>query len=310
MQLFITVGLTFSYAAGPYLTIKYFNILCLIFPALFLILFFVFIPESPYYLLQVNKNKEAEESLMKLRSSSGKAVKIELESIRRSVEETKANKAGFTDIFATRSTTKAFIISLSLVAFQQLSGINVIIFYAQDIFKSAGSTLAPEISAILIGVVQILSSGATPVLVERSGKRFLLLVSASGMTLSLAVLAYYFYLLEKKEDVSNISLLPIVCLVVFIIVYCLGFGPLPWAVMGELFPGNIKSIASTCTASFCWILGFIITKYFNLLSDKIGQSGSFGFFSLCCLVAANFILLYLPETTGKSLQEIQLLLSK
>ncbi|KAL3269492.1 hypothetical protein HHI36_008559 [Cryptolaemus montrouzieri] len=310
LQLFITFGLTFSYAAGPYLDIKTFNLICLVVPLLFIILFSIFIPESPYYLIQIDKEEAAENSLMKLRSATAKSVSSELHEIKKSVEDAKANKAGFLDIFATKSLTKAFVISLSLVFFQQLSGINVIIFYAQDIFKDAGSTLAPEISAILIGVVQILSSGLTPILVEKSGKRLLLLVSAVGMTLSLAVLAYYFYLLERKEDVSSISWLPIVCLISFIIVYCLGFGPLPWAVLGELFPGNVKSIASTCTASFCWAIGFLITKYFSLVADQIGKSCSFGIFSLFCLFAANFVLLYLPETTGKSLQEIQELLSK
>ncbi|XP_044754524.1 facilitated trehalose transporter Tret1-like isoform X1 [Coccinella septempunctata] len=310
MQLFITIGLTFSYAAGPYVDIKTFNFICLGVPVLFLFLFFFFVPESPYYLIQVNKPEEAEKSLIKLRSGTAKSVKGELEDIRKNVEEAKANKAGFMDIFATKGLTKAFIISLSLVFFQQFSGINVIIFYAQDVFAAAGSKLAPEISAILIGVVQILSSGATPILVERSGKRLLLLISATGMTLSLTVLAYYFYLLEKGNDVSNISWLPIVSLISFIIVYCLGFGPLPWAVMGELFPGNVKSIASTCTASACWIMGFLITKYFTSLAEVIHRSGCFGLFSLFCLGAANFVLLYLPETTGKSLQEIQDLLNK
>lgn len=87
--------------------------------------------------------------------------------------------------------------------------------------------------------------------------------------------------------------------------YCIGFGPLPWAVMGELFPANIKSSASTVTAAGCWVLGFVITKFFSNVAAEVGNAGSFWIFAAWCAVGVVFVYKYLPETSGKSLQEIQ-----
>nr|XP_023013453.1 facilitated trehalose transporter Tret1-like [Leptinotarsa decemlineata] len=313
MQLFIVLGILFSYALGPYISISSFNIVLLVPPALFIVLFFFFIPESPYYLIQNNENEAAEEALIKLRGKSKNAVQKEIEIVRIQAEADQKNKASFFDIFKSKGLTKALFLSVSLVVWQQLSGINIILFYAQDVFTDAGVSLAPEICTILIGIVQVISSGATPLLVEKRGKRFLLILSGIGMTLAQAAMAYFFFLKDiQHSNVSKLSWLPIASLVLFIVTYCLGFGPLPWAVMGELFPGNIKSAASTVTASGCWVLGFFLTNYFGAVIDMLGDSGksiSFGFFGVCCFISAVFVYKLLPETTGKSLQEIQDILS-
>lgn len=302
MQLFITFGLVFSYALGPYTTIVHFNLACVI-PVLLFIFSFIYIPESPYYLIADNDKEAAENSLKKLRASEN--VDKELDAIKKSVEESLSDKASFFDIFKSKGLTKALIISVGLVAFQQFSGINVILFYTQTIFQATGSTIKPEISTIIIGIVQIFGSMITPVLVDKRGKRFLLILSAIGMTISEATLGYYFFMLQTKQDVSSISWLPVLCLVSYMITYCFGFGPLPWAVMGELFPANIKSSASTVTASGCWVLAFFLTKYFSAVCEVIGKAGSFWFFSCCCAIAGGFVYKFVPETSGKSLQEIQ-----
>lgn len=308
MQLFITFGLLFSYAIGPYTTIAHFNLACVIAPLLFLFIFFMYVPESPYYLIAVGDKTKAEKALKKLRSSDN--VDKELELIKKSVEESLENKASFFDIFKSKGLTKALMISLALVTFQQFAGINAILFYTQTIFEATGSSIPPEISTIIIGIVQIIGSFLTPIFVEKKGKRFLLLTSAIGMALSELVLGAYFYLKEHNHNVQPIFWLPVVTLIAYMLTYCSGFGPLPWAVMGELFPGNVKSSASTVTASFCWILGFLITKFFANMVDVMGTSGSFWFFAGCCVIAGVFVYKFLPETSGKSLQEIQEILQK
>lgn len=305
MQLFITVGLLFSFIIGPYTSVKFFNLVCVIIPSIFLVIFHVFIPESPYYLIQSSDRASAEIALMKLRSQSRSDVQKELAAITSAVEEDVANKGSFMDIFKSRGLIKALIISVGLVSLQQFSGINIVLFFAQDIFTDAGSTIAPEISTIIIGIVQVLASAATPLLVDRKGKRFLLLVSAVGMALSQGALGYFFHLKHGGQDVSSLAWLPVVSLISYIITYCLGFGPLPWAVMGELFPGNVKSAASTITTVSCWALGFLITQYYGVVSAAIGVSGSFGIFGVCCVAAAIFVFKFVPETSGRSLQEIQ-----
>lgn len=263
------------------------------------------IPESPYFLIADGKEDEASSALMQIRSKTKLEVAKELEEMKRTVQESMENQGSFMDVFKTPGLRKALTLSVGLVALQQLSGINVILFYTETIFKKTGSTMSAALSTIIVGIVQVLASILTPIFADRMGKRFLLMTSALGMFLSEAILGYYFRMLKNKEDVSSISWLPVMCLVVYIITYCLGFGPLPWAVMGELFPAHIKSSASTATASGCWFLGFILTKFFSTVSDVIGIDGSFWIFSGCCAFAFLFVYKFLPETSGKSLQEIQ-----
>lgn len=305
MQLFITVGLLFSYCIGPYVSISTFNYICVVTPAIFLVYFTLKIPESPHFLLANNDETGAERSLIQIRCRNKSEVSKELEEIKKTVDESMKNKGTFLDIFKSAGLTKALILSVGLVALQQLSGINVILFYTETIFKATGSSIRPDIATIIVGIVQVLSSGLTPILVDRLGKRFLLLLSAIGMALSEGVLGYFFFLHDHGGNVEAISWLPILCLVVYIITYCLGFGPLPWAVMGELFPANVKSAASTATASGCWFLGFLLTQFFSSVSIAIGIGPSFWIFTGCCVFGMFFVYKFLPETTGKSLQEIQ-----
>lgn len=149
----------------------------------------------------------------------------------------------------------ALIICTGLISFQQLSGINVVLFYSQSIFEKAGSSLDPAIATICVGniflafskkeinlktisksgIVQVLASGCTPLIVDRLGRKLILLVSAGGMAICLGLLGLFFLLdHQKAEIVSSISWLPIASLVGFVIVYCVGFGPLPWAVFGKI----------------------------------------------------------------------------
>lgn len=300
MQLFITGGLLFSYAIGPYVSVTLFNLICLIPPIAFLALFALLIPESPYFLLTQNKEEECTKALSKLRGSQD--VKAEMEQTKIAVEEAKANKGSFVDIFRGKATTKAMMLSIGLVAFQQFSGINIVLFYT---YAVTGDSMRPDVATIMVGVMQVAFSFITPIFVEKRGKRFLLLTSAIGNAASLAGLGYYFRLLDVGSPTASIFWLPLLCLVIYNATYCAGFGPLPWAIMGELFPANVKSAASTLTAAICWFLAFLITKYFSVVVAAVGAGISFFIFSGCCIIAGLFVHQFVPETSGKSLQEIQ-----
>lgn len=310
MQLFVVIGMLFSYSIGPFVSIITFNIILIFPPIIFLITFLLFIPDSPYYLIQTNKPNEALEAMIILRGREVSFVQKEMEVMKVQVEIEMKNKGNIIDIFKSKGLRAAFFLSIGLVAFQQLSGVNIIIFYAQSIFTDAGVTLAPELCTIIIGTVQVLASGVTPFLVDKWGKRFLLLLSASGMALSEGILALFFYFRENtQQDLSNLGWVPLLSVVVYIVMFGLGLGPLPWAVLGEIFPGNIKSAASSATASVSWILGFFMTNYFDALTNLIGKSGSFGIFTIFCVISVLFIYKRLPETSGKNVHEIQYILS-
>lgn len=142
-----------------------------------------------------------------------------------------AGDAKFSDLFTNVSNRNALIISLCLMLFQQFSGINAVIFYAQGIFESAGSTMDPKICAIIVGVVQVLMTFVSAVLIDKAGRRILLLQSSIIMGLCLIALGIYFNLKDGDVDVSGIGFIPLGSVVLFIITFSLGFGPIPWMMM-------------------------------------------------------------------------------
>lgn len=116
---------------------------------------------------------------------------------------------------------------------------------------------------------------------------------------------FFFLKNVTHADVESISWLPVVSLVIYISLYSIGWGPLPWAVMGEMFASDVKAKASGITVFVCWALAFILTKFFSNIEALFGSHTAFWIFSACCVVAVLFTVLILPETKGKSLQEIQ-----
>ena len=116
----------------------------------------------------------------------------------------------------------------------------------------------------------------------------------------------FFYLKDvTKADLESLSWLPVTSLVIYISLYSIGWGPLPWAVMGEMFASEVKAKASGITVFVCWGLAFIITKFFSNIEAMFGTHTAFWIFSACSVIAVLFAVLILPETKGKSLQEIQ-----
>lgn len=305
LQLFITIGLLYAYAIGPYVSYVAFWIICACVPVAFF-LCFMLMPESPYYLLKSGQREEAIAALAKLRSKSPASVQKEADEIQASVEEAFRNEAKFSDLFKVKANFKALIYTCLLASFQQLTGINVVLFYMEDIFNAAKTELSGSLATIIVGIVQMLASCVTPLVVDRLGRKMLLVFSGIGGIVTLAALGLYFYLMQAVQaDVSSLFWLPVVSLVVFISTYSVGWGPLPWAVMGEMFEANVKSKASGITVCICWLLAFFITRFSDDLSAMAGNYTLFWVFAVCCVVAVLFTVLILPETKGKSLQEIQ-----
>lgn len=166
---------------------------------MFIVSFWLFVPETPYYLTAIKDQKAAEASLEKYRGRHEEHVEKELIEITRNVEESFANKASVLDLFRTPGVRKALMISLGLLCLQQLFGINVILSYTQSIFSETGSTIPPEISSLIMGLVQMSSVGTSTLLVDRSGRRILLLLSAIGACTAHALLGTYFYLQVSKR---------------------------------------------------------------------------------------------------------------
>lgn len=302
-QLFLTIGILFANLVGGALPWRSFSIVMAVIPILFAITFF-FMPETPQYLLKRNKLKEAERCLRWLRGSNYD-ISNEIDLIQKDVENATQNKASLKDLVMNRANRNALICSLGLMFFQQFSGINAVIFYTVDIFESAGSDMNPFLAAIIVTVVQVISTVASFLLVEKAGRRILLLQSCIAMGLSLLVIGVFFNLKDGGKDVSNIGWIPLTSMVVFIITFSLGFGPIPWMMMGELFSSECKGIASGLAVMTNWILVFVVTKFFPTMIDNFGKDITFWIFAVFMLLAVIFVYFVIPETKGKSSAQIQ-----
>lgn len=301
----VSTGILFSYSAGPFISVNMFNLILSVFPASFLISFLVFGSETPQYYILNKEENLAKDTLVRIRRKE--KVDDELLEIKRKIDEQYRGSA--LEVIKSKSAIKGFIIAVGLLIFQQFSGINSIYFYGQSIFEMSGSSIDPKICPIIVGVVQFASSFTTPFLIDRFGRKFLLIASSLGMILCQISLGTYCYLKDHDVNVDAVSFLPVVTLPLFIFTYNSGCGPTPWIMLSEMFPTRIKTLGTSLATLINWTLAFLTTQYFEDLVNLIGLGESFWLFALCCSIDILFVKYYVIETKGKTLEEIQDLLS-
>lgn len=309
-QLMITIGILFAYAVGSYTPVFVFNILCTCIPIIFGIVFF-FMPESPSFLVVKERNDEAREALVKLRGQSYD-VDYELNNLKQKAEDSRNNPVSFGSAITKKTAIKALVICYALMLFQQLSGINAVIFNTSAIFGAAGAAIPEEIGTIIIGVIQVIATFVSSLVVDKLGRRILLLLSALVMCICSTALGVYFFLQDQhgvdSSIVESISWLPLVSLSLFIVAFSLGFGPIPWMMAGELCLIDIKAFVGSTAGTLNWLLSFTVTSTFNSLNTAIGQGQVFWMFAGIMLIGFVFIFFVVPETKGKSVDEIQIML--
>ncbi|XP_068148977.1 facilitated trehalose transporter Tret1-like [Drosophila tropicalis] len=203
-------------------------------------------------------------------------------------------------------TRKALAISLGLMFFQQVCGINAVIFYSKKIFEDANTGIGSGMSTILVGVMQVVATFVSTLVVDKLGRRILLLASGIVMALSTTAIGVYFFLKDQDEaSVDSITWLPVTSLCVFIIMFSIGYGPVPWLMMGGLFATDIKGFTGSIAGTTNWVLAFIVAKTFTNLNDSLGAGGTFWLFAGLTVIGVFFVFFAVPETKGKSLNEIQ-----
>lgn len=308
-QLMVTTGILFVYAVGYDLKVFTFSILCGVLPLVFGAAF-IFMPESPLYLVSKNRSEDAIKSLKWLRGENYD-YSHELNELQSQHEADTNNRVSILTALRRPPTVRALIVILGLMVFVQLSGINIVIFYTGFIFDAANVDLKTELAIILVGVMQVVATFVASMIVDKTGRRVLLLISIFVMAISKILLGVYFYLSSKdKASVENLGWLPVFALCLYIIVFSLGFGPIPWLMVGELFAPDIKGIGGSAAGSFSWIFAFAVTKSFSSIQAAIGIGPTFFLLSAFSLLGTVFVFFVVPETKGKSLAEIQIMLGE
>ena len=306
VQLVITVGILAAYVAGLYSDWWHMAAYALI-PAILSFAVVTFIPETPHFLLMNEQKSEAAKALTQLRS---KYTDVQLEC--RDIEDGMEVKESFSwSEFKRPELSKPLIIALMIMVFQQLSGINCVMFYTVSIFKDAGlseteSGLAnSNVATVIIGAVQVMATLVACYLMDRLGRRKLLMTAGCLMCLSCFVFGIY-YNMQSAAAGSQSGQLAIICLVVYIVGFSLGWGPIPALIIAEIFPSRARGRASSIANFTNWLCAFIVTKEFVYLQEVLGPALTFWLFAFSCMASVLYVWRRVPETKGKSLEDIEL----
>ncbi|XP_055850761.1 facilitated trehalose transporter Tret1-like [Episyrphus balteatus] len=302
ITIFIVGGILFTYIIGPYVNYLSLQICCMAVAVSFLVTF-VFMPESPYYYAIKGRKTDVIKSLQLLRGKNAQDVEDEMLKIQTEVDESMANKSGLMDLARNSVYRKSAFIVVGLLVFQQMSGATAVTFNSQSIFINAGSTLDPAVATIILGVVQLVSNLMTPFVIERTGRKTILYVSAIGIGVALIALGTFFYI-QAFKNASNILWLPVPALIMFNAFYGFGFGPIPWAMMGEMLPSNIKPTVTSIACSCTWAVTFVVTRWYPEI-NALGAYYAFWMFAGFVGLGIVFIKFVVIETKGLSLQMIQ-----
>ena len=199
------------------------------------------------------------------------------------------------------------IVGLGLAVLQQLTGINTVIYYAPTIFQfsglhSAGASIAATAG---VGTVNVIATAVAIVLIDRVGRRPLLLVGVAGMVMSLAVLGAGFAFSGTVQGGSLLGLITAVSLMTYIASFAIGLGPVFWLLISEIYPLTVRGRAMGVTTIANWAANFLITVTFLTLVGAIGQAGVFWLYALVSIIAWFFVFRLVPETKGLTLEEIE-----
>lgn len=253
--------------------------------------------------------EEALTSVRKLRGENYDAV-AEIERLRKSQDELEEQGRGMWAALKRPTTIRGLTMCCGLMVFHQMSGINALLYFATTIYKAADSPLPWDIETMITGAVQVVGTIFSLLLVDRAGRRILLLSSAVCSAFTMLIIGVFFELKsEDPESTSDFVWMPLVAMCVFFLVFSIGFGPISWLLIGELFDTDIKGLAASVAVTINYALSFVVTKGALRISTTLGVGGMFWMFSGFSVAGIVFIIIVVPETKKKTFAEIQRMLA-
>ncbi|XP_031354661.1 facilitated trehalose transporter Tret1-like isoform X2 [Photinus pyralis] len=311
-SLLSTSGTVLTLSVGPYISYKWLSVLGAAFPAVCALALLPF-PESPYYLLQVDKREAARESLARLaaKTENCDATEIRFLQIEKIIADQKRERKSVKDIIWNKDFRKSMLLVLGMKTIHQLSGANGIKAYMETIMRLSQTDIPPQLSSVIFGSSQIPSVLISALLIDRLGRKPLMIVSTLGCAVGLICEGVYFYLdYLGNIDLSPVNWLPTFGLTLFHIMVSFGVSSLPYVLYGELFITSAKGLAGAILIIYSGCLTFVVMKSFGPAVEALGIYVVFWGFAGACLLGTFFGVFVLPETKGKALNEIQDLINK
>ena len=319
-QLAITIGIFIAYQVDATLTADnggwrlMLGVAGFVGIALFLVMLAA--PESPRWLLKVGRRADA---LSELRTVHPDADQPALLADMEAALSQEAHKASWREVFAPEL-RRPLAIAVGLAIYQQITGINAIIYYADSIFAAAGfaSPAAQTLATTwAIGAVNVLATFIAIAFIDRLGRRPLLLAGLIGMGVSLVLVGTAFVFIGAPaagaagaSGPSAGGIVTVIGLIAFIVSFAFSLGPVVWTVINEIFPGRVRGRAVSVATAVNWGAAFVVSEFFLTVIHAIGRPATFGLFAFFCVTGWVWIWRQVPETKGRTLEEIEQIWAK
>jgi SP family galactose:H+ symporter-like MFS transporter len=310
-QMAITIGIFVAYLVNGWLSDWRIMLGVSAVPGILLLIAALIAPESPRWLMKVHRRADAGVELSKVRP--GVDVEPRLDAIAVAVQREEKQQAAWGELFH-RQWRRPLSVGVGLAIFQQVTGINAIIYYANQIFAAAGfATPAAQTLATTwaIGAVNVAATLIAIAFIDQQGRRKLLLAGLIGMGVSLLVVGTAFQFIDTNRDAAQSAgptaagIVTLIALVVFIVSFAFSLGPVVWTVINEIFPGRVRGRGVAFATAVNWGAAFLVSQCFLPLVDAIGNALTFWLFAVFCAIGWVWIYYTVPETKGQSLEQIE-----
>src|SRR5262245_43099545 len=276
-------------------------------PAVAFLLGILIIPESPRYLIFVGKREHAREVFTRI---GGNAESL-IQQVEHSLKSEHRPRLSDLIIPGTKRIAPVLWVGVGLAAFQQFVGINIIFYYGEILWKAVGATeqWALRIN-VLTGLVNILATIPAMVLVDRVGRKPLLLVGSVGMTLTLGAMAVVFATAGTGPDGQPLlghsaAVMGLTAANLYIVAFAVSWGPVMWVLLGEMFPNQMRGAGLALSGATNWVANFTVTVTFLPLLTAIGLAGSYGLYAAAAAISLPFVWLTVRETKGKTMEQMK-----
>lgn len=255
-----------------------------------------FVAETPSWLISHQKREAADKILHRIRvSHKGEHL------VQENNEEDSPSKKNFKALFSP-AVRLPFLIGIGVAVFQSVTGINTVIYYAPQIFQLAGyeSAQTALFATVLVGIINVIVTIIALWLIDRIGRRPLLIAGLIGMAASLIVLGISFL---STGDAAGLT--AIFAMIVYVAFFAVSLGPVAWLIISEVYPLGIRGRAMGIATFANWVSNYFVSLTFLTLMENLGTSGTFWLYAIICFLGLWFVIKLVPETKGKTFEQIQ-----
>nr|QJX15772.1 glucosinolate transporter [Phyllotreta armoraciae] len=298
------IGNFLGFLIGPFLSVKMFS-LVMTAPAMLFLFICAVLPETPIYSMLRGDEDKCKAALKKLRGyKTDRDIDSDVMGLKESLKEEKKGK--ISDLFRKKEHRIALLLGCLGLILKVASGVTVIFTYLAPFFDQANTSLSGDNVAMIVSVVKIFVFAFTSFIVDRFGRRNLLVISSTATGIPLCAVGVYFYLQHINSPyIDYLQWLPLTGFLLMVISFGLGIGLIPHVLVTELFPSDLRAASSSVVTSISGMVMVGVTSLFPIVSVELGNHWCVWWFSFNCFLGAILIYLFLPETKGKSFDEIQ-----